>query len=267
MVTGSRNQAVVWSLREPGAGSITATGVYQAPAQAGTYHVLATAVMDPDKSAVATVVVPITWGRPAPIGAETAIPSHNAFYPRIAVDSGGNAMAVWQQSDGTRFSIWASRLAPGSGWGKAVLIEPADAGDSEFPQVACDAGGNFMVVWQQTDGTQYNIWANRYVPGSGWENETRIETAGAGNAGYPQIAFAGNGEALAIWEQDEGARFSIWGNRYAAKDGWGIPVQIDGAHTGNSVTPQLAIDSNGNALAVWAQSNGIQFNIWANGCH
>jgi len=71
------------------------------------------------------------------------------------------------------------------------------------------------------------------------------------------VPFAGNGDALAIWEQDEGAQFSIWTNRYVANQGWGLPSKIDGAHTGNSVTPQIAFDGNGNptvSMGISAQS-------------
>ena len=33
---------------------------------------------------------------------------------------------------------------------------------------------------------------------------------------------------------------------------------------GNALTPQVAIDPNGNAVAVWVQSSGTRVNVWAN---
>jgi len=33
-----------------------------------------------------------------------------ALRPQIAVDGSGNAIAVWQQFDGTRNNIWANRF-------------------------------------------------------------------------------------------------------------------------------------------------------------
>ena len=49
---------MTWSVQEGAAGgTIAATGVYSAPAVAGTYHVVATSVADPAKSAIATVTV------------------------------------------------------------------------------------------------------------------------------------------------------------------------------------------------------------------
>jgi len=36
-----------------------------------------------------------------------------AFSPQIAIDTNGNAIAVWYQSDGARNNIWANRwVAP-----------------------------------------------------------------------------------------------------------------------------------------------------------
>lgn len=55
-VSGSANTAVTWSITEGSAGgSITSGGVYTAPNTFGTYHVVATSVADPSKSATITV--------------------------------------------------------------------------------------------------------------------------------------------------------------------------------------------------------------------
>jgi hypothetical protein len=64
IVTGSPDTAVTWSIQEGSAGgSITAQGVYTAPATAGTYHVVAKSHADPTKTAVATITVTA----PAPV--------------------------------------------------------------------------------------------------------------------------------------------------------------------------------------------------------
>lgn len=57
-VVNTPNTAVTWSVQEGAAGgTITAGGVYTAPATTGTYHVVATSVADPAQKAVATVTV------------------------------------------------------------------------------------------------------------------------------------------------------------------------------------------------------------------
>ncbi|WP_049760102.1 glycosyl hydrolase family 28-related protein [Anaeromyxobacter dehalogenans] len=57
-VSGSTNTAVTWSVQEGAAGgTVTASGLYTAPATAGTYHVVATSAADPSRSAAAAVTV------------------------------------------------------------------------------------------------------------------------------------------------------------------------------------------------------------------
>jgi len=52
-----QSTAVTWAVQEAGAGTVDATGLYTAPAAAGTYHVVATCVADPTKTSFATVRV------------------------------------------------------------------------------------------------------------------------------------------------------------------------------------------------------------------
>jgi hypothetical protein len=47
-------------------------------------------------------------------------------------------------------------------WGTHELIETDDAGDALDPQIAFDAIGNALAVWEQDARTRFNIWANRY---------------------------------------------------------------------------------------------------------
>jgi hypothetical protein len=133
----------------------------------------------------------------------------SAWNLKVVMDAAGNGMAVWGQSGGT----WASRYATGTGWGNARRIETDNAGDASSAQVAMDSAGNAFAVWQQSDGTRTSIWANRYTPGSGWGNARRIETH-ADDASLPQVAADAAGNALAVWQQSDGTRISIWANRY-----------------------------------------------------
>ena len=82
--------------------------------------------------------------------------------PKVAFDTGGNALAVWMQSDGTRFNIWSSRYTAGTGWGAAAAIDTRETSDANNPQIAIDAAGNALAVWSRwrdTTGAS-DIWAN-----------------------------------------------------------------------------------------------------------
>jgi hypothetical protein len=205
-----------------------------------------------------------SWGTAELIEAGDA---GNAEYPQIAFDSSGNAIAVWHQSDGTRVNIYANRFDGtswfnGTSWGMAELIETDNAGYAQHPQIAFDSSGNAIAVWKQSDGTRTNIWANRFN-GSSWGTAELIEAHNAGSAGSPQIAFDSSGNAIAVWYQSDGTRNNIWANRFNGTS-WGTAELIETDDAGAAFTPGIAIDSSGNAIAVWQQSDGTRYNIWAN---
>lgn len=178
-------------------------------------------------------------------------------YQQIACDPSGNVFAVWRQSDGPYLSIYANRYVPGSGWGTAQLIEYASEHASD-PEIACDPSGNAFVVWYQGVWGARSIYANQYVPGSGWGTAQLIESA-SGDATCPEIACDGLGNAVSVW----GAAGSIYANRYLPGSGWGTPQCIEfGSETAGY--PQIACDHSGNAIVVWYTSNMVPSNVYAN---
>jgi hypothetical protein len=243
------------------------------------------------------------WGTAELLESENGGTAKN---PQVAVDANGNAIAVWQQNDGLVNFIAANRYTPGDGWGTAQSIDDTP-GPSGSAQVASDPAGNAMAVWvapgiranryatsggwgtaedirssvtgslrdpevaMGADGSaiavwlqQGNIWANRYVPGSGWGIAELIETNDAGSALPPEVAVDPNGNAVAVWHQSDGTRTNIWANQYVADLGWATAELIETEDLGDAERPQIAIDPDGNAIAVWYQDDGTHINVWAN---
>ncbi|GLH68089.1 hypothetical protein [Geothrix edaphica] len=201
------------------------------------------------------------WGVAALIETDNAGP---AYLPQVAMDGNGNALAVWQQHDGMRFNLWSNRYTVGAGWGVATLIETDNISDASDPQIAVNASGNGLAVWAQHDGAHRNIVANRYTVGTGWGTAVLIETDNAGNANQPQVVMDANGNGLAVWTQDDGTYQTVMANRYTAGSGWGTAATIETGIVGDAFEPRIAIGANGNALAVWVQSDGTRLNVWAN---
>jgi hypothetical protein len=80
----------------------------------------------------------------------------------------------------------------------------------------------------------------------------------------PQIAFDGHGYAMAVWQQHDGRRFHIWANRYKANVGWSVAQRIHTHNRGDAYQPQISLDSQGNALVVWAHCEGECCSVWVN---
>lgn len=201
------------------------------------------------------------WGTPALIETDNA---GDARFPEIGVDSAGNAIVVWQQSNGSYNSVWANRYSVATGWGTAVTIESQTA-YANTPDIAIDRNGNAIAVWTQGNPTRSNIWMNRYSIATGWGTESAIET-GDFDSSLAKVAIDPSGNALAVWQrlQQGGAIADIWASRFNARSGWSAPAQIETDNAGTALNSRIVIDSRGNALAVWMQSDGIRTNIWAN---
>ena len=97
-----------------------------------------------------------------------------------------------------------------------------------------------------------------------WGAAELIETRDTGSASSPRVAVDPKGNAVAVWQQSDDKRSNIWANSYTAGSGWGMPVLIETGNAGDAKTPQVAVDPNGNAVAVWQQSDDKRNNIWAN---
>lgn len=202
-----------------------------------------------------------TWGTAQLIETDNV---GSARAPQVALDANGNALAVWVQFDGTRNNIWANRFSAASGtWGAAQLIE-TESGNADAPQITLDADGNAIAVWDQSDGTRSNIWANHFsAAGNTWGTAQLIE-AESGNARAPQVALDANGNAIAVWAQSDGTRNNIWANRFSAASGTWETAQVIETEPGNAGAPQVALDASGNAIAVWEQFDAGRSDIWAN---
>lgn len=152
------------------------------------------------------------WTDPALVDTDDTA---GAINPQIAFGSPTDPFVVWQQGDGTQFNIWTKRSSSGL-WSfpTAYTIENNDTGGAENPQLAATPADTVFAVWQQSDGTRFNIWANRYTEGSGWGTAELIEFDDSGEAVSPRVVVDQNGNALAVWLLFEGGRYTVWANTY-----------------------------------------------------
>ena len=122
-VTGSGNSAVTWSVPEAGGGSVNGSGLYTAPAAAGTYHVVATSIADTGKSATAQITVSASTTAWNP---HFAVRSDGGSY-WISVDVDNSATQVWIQWNGTWRAM--SKQSWGEGNGQLVFGYSKDIPD------------------------------------------------------------------------------------------------------------------------------------------
>lgn len=107
----------------------------------------------------------------------------DAYSPQVAVDGIGNVTAVWKQSDGKRYSIYANRYMNGTGWEGAKQLESGVATQvsAGAPLVIYDAAGYAMVAWQEADGLNTKTWINHHMGIAGWGGAKPLLANAAGH--------------------------------------------------------------------------------------
>jgi len=143
-VTGTNKPQVTWSVDESGGGSVTAAGVYTAPAVAGTYHVRATSIDDKKKSAAATItVVALDNAMVRVFHASPDAPKVNLWVNDAVVKSGldfSESTGILTLPEGN-YKIAVEGVIPG---GNQVVIGPVNldlAGNTDYDVIAVNAVG------------------------------------------------------------------------------------------------------------------------------
>ncbi len=245
------------------------------------------------------------WGDAETIDA----PAAAAVADRTAVrmDDQGGAIAVWDRRAGPAGEggrvLWTNRYTPGSGWGTAQAIKSDEDTSADGFQLAVGANGDALVIWMQdnrSDGggtggaggaggtggaggvggvggvggagvpeLRVDIYATRFSGGE-WDAEpTRIDGYDGGDKTGPDIAVDRDGNAYAVWSQDDGAFKNIWVAEYTPGPGWGTPDLIeppndDPNEDGDATTPRVGVNRAGNVFVVWNQIWDSYRTIWSN---
>lgn len=151
-----------------------------------------------------------------------------------------------------------------AGWSPlpGITISSTDPGMvSDEPQIGMDALGNATAIWREYDSINdiTNIRFAILPKGlSGWSLPSTISSiAGNNTDASPQIAVAPSGYSIAVWEELNGTNSTIKSATRSVFGGfWSIPLTISIPTTNSLQVPQVSIDPNGNAVAVWIRGNG-----------
>ena len=209
------------------------------------------------------------WGVPQMLVSK---PGEDALTPQVAMDSTGNTVLLWLQMDPvgtnvpTNYSLWGKRHSVAIGWSAPRKLSTESALVKEF-FIANNPSGELMAIWSESLAGTASVVA-RHMTSTGDWGDSRSISAGNGPA-YTRnmrVALNGGGVAVAVWEQHDGTRYNIWGNRYTPVSGWGTAVLLENNDADAAHKPAVAIDDEGKAMVAWYQSDGpVTFNrLWVN---
>jgi len=198
------------------------------------------------------------WTHPLGLADNISPDGQSAYLPQVAMDDNGNAIIVWEQYDGYS-QIFKSEYRSGIWTHPTNLTDniSPDGQSAELPQVAMDDSGNGIIVWEQRDGSDDQIFKSEYRSGT-WTHPTNFTdniSPDGWDAEVPQVAMDDNGSAVIVWKQYDGSRDQIFKSEYRSGT-WMHPLGLadnispDGR---DADLPQVATDNNGNAIVVWKQ--------------
>ena len=150
------------------------------------------------------------WSLPSKLSDE----AQSAFNARVAIDAVGDAVAVWERSNGTHEVIEATRHPAGGNWSAPNKLSD-EAQTAAEPQVAVDQAGDAVAVWDRFNGTNQVVEAAAHPAGGGWSVPSKLSDE-AQSAGEPQIAVDQAGDAVAVWERSNGPNFVVEAAAYDA---------------------------------------------------
>jgi hypothetical protein len=131
----------------------------------------------------------------------------DAFEPALAVDSTGNAVAVWTRYQSSKTMVQAAVRPAGGSFGMAVTLS-ASGQSSDSPQVSFDASGKAVAVWVRYDsgGSTSNVQAS-VRPSGGSFGAVQSLTVPGQYAYEPQVAAGvdADNNAAACWTRYDGA--------------------------------------------------------------
>lgn len=175
--------------------------------------------------------------------AATTVSLSGTTVMRLAVDPAGNATAIWNESG----TLKASNLPLGGTWAAATTLGTGVSA----PQLAIDSSGNAVAIW--VSGGM--VLSKTRLFGGSW-SALPDTLAAAGDSA--QVAIGSNGTVVAVWHNTVSAVETIFAaTKTIALGIWSAGTTISSANL-NSIMPNIAVDSNGNALAIWFKSVPFQ---------
>jgi hypothetical protein len=214
----------------------------------------------------------------SPQGGEFQVNTFTPYFqltPSMAFDGAGRFVIVWESGasqDGDGSGVFGQRYdASGAPAGPEFRINTYTTDWQSSADVAMDAAGNFVVVWesQGQDGDLAGIFGQRFdAAGAPQGGEFRLNTYTTQEQTRPKVGWDDLGNFVVSWWGDfqDGSSYGIFARRFEA-DGTqlGPEFQLNTYTTGQQWFPDVAVAPDGGFVAAWADGyqSGGPLNVYA----
>jgi hypothetical protein len=240
-------------------------GTWSAPVDvsgSGSSSLQPQVAIDPEGTAIAVWVNSTTGtiqGAYLPFGGSWSLPfdlsasGEDLGEPQIAIDSQGFATVIWVRSNGTNIIVQETDKSLHGAWSAPIDLS-APGQDALIPQLDADVGGNVVVVWQRSNGTNTVIQVTLKPFGGVWSSPLDLSALGQ-DASQPQVKKGQTGTAVVTWQRSNGSNTIIQATTRPCCGIWSDVIDLS-ALGENAQSPQIAVNELSNAVVVWFRSNG-----------
>jgi hypothetical protein len=193
----------------------------------------------------------------------------DASSPAVAADQDGDAVFAWEREDGTTDCSGPSgctriqvRARSAAGVLGPVQTLSSAGENTRDPQVAIDADGDTLTVWWRFGAPEFRV-QSRARSAAGVLGPLENLSAAGQHAERPQVAMDPAGNAVAVWGRYDGTAQCAGGNgcsriQARTRSAAGVlgAVQTLSAPGQHATVPDVAVNADGDAVAVWERLDG-----------
>ncbi|MEO0099817.1 MAG: hypothetical protein ABIK99_02300 [candidate division WOR-3 bacterium] len=141
--------------------------------------------------------------------------STHQFYPSVARDFLGRMFIAWTDTRSGESDIYGQFFDEnGNPVGNNFLINDDTQNTQWYPVCAADSAGNFLVVWMDRRGENWDIYGQRFQGRNPVGNNFRINDVASGDQLYAYCAMAKTGSAVVTWMDNRDGDFEIYAQIY-----------------------------------------------------
>lgn len=152
----------------------------------------------------------LSWTGPNPVSPAGVY----ALYPKVAMDNNGNAIMAWQQSIGNLWQgqVYISELRSGL-WNTPSQVSTPGI-EAASPLIKMDDSGNAILLWNQADGTDFQMFRSQYTNGA-WSNKYLLAVSHdqLNHITY-DLVMNGSGDADVVWSISDGSNWQLYRSQY-----------------------------------------------------
>lgn len=227
-----------------------------------------------------------TWTAPAPVSARAHKDQGQDLNPALANDGKGTWIIVWSstedltdQSKKDRDIQYAVSTDDARTWSPPRYLNnnaARDWGDDESPDIATDAAGHWVVVWQSSDslgntiGGDHDVLFTRSSDGGvTWSDPRPVDAEAANDRrsdDTPRLAADGRGRWMTVWASSgptaDHLRYDHYILAATSPDSgatWIAPKPVAGGSdkTSREWDPRVATDGQGHWLCGWSSTDTL----------